>query len=155
MWRRKGGRRVTRFWLTPVSTLRPPTLGGERIRCEPGEAWSALLQLVERTRPRLLVPFKARLLAGEDGDGTCGGAPAPFDLTVSGDIVFDGDRLRLSDCGRAMLDKLPDLRACGMAADAIAASLSPDVPSETASWIGSMRRWFETGWHVILLKEEP
>lgn len=147
------------YWLAPVTQSSPLTLGAERFVCEPERELAEFRQALDRGRPKLLVSFKTHLLAADQQEGqentTCGTDVVPFELSTPGDIVFDGEQLRLSDCGAAMMDKLADLQTAGEWPKAIDAMLAASTLSAVGrSWIETMRGWLARGWLVILLKEE-
>ncbi|TMV46699.1 hypothetical protein FE783_25680 [Paenibacillus mesophilus] len=146
---------MSRFWLVPISTSDPFTLGGERFICSPDEELAEFRQALSRFRPQLLLPFKAHLLPGEEDTDACGTEHVPFSLAAPGDIVFDGKALHLSDCASAMLDRLPAPEEAGRRLDEIEASFATDLPENVRTWLGTMRRWYGQGLRVIMLKEEP
>ena len=146
---------MARFWLVPISSRNPFTLGGERFICSPDEELAEFRQALSRFRPQLLLPFKAHLLLADGDTEACGTDHVPFSLTARGDIVFDGNDLHLSGCALAMLDKLPDPEEAGKRLDAIEALFTADLPENVRSWFGIIRQWFEQGRSVIMLKEEP
>lgn len=146
---------MARFWLVPVPTWTPFTLGGERFICSPDEELAVFRQALSRLRPQLLLPFKAHLLLEDEDTDACGTDHVPFSLTARGDIVFDGNMLRLSGCASAMLDMLPSPEEAGRLLDAIEASFAHPMPDSVRTWLGVMRRWYGQGFGVIMLKEEP
>ncbi|MEF3305505.1 hypothetical protein [Paenibacillus sp. GYB003] len=146
---------MARYWLAPVISRTPFTLGAERISYEDGEAAAELRRMLPGDLSRLLVPFKSRMLAGETDSGVCGAVREPFDLSAPGDIVFDGIRLRLSACGQAMLSRLPDPGETPLTIAALEDALEAEARTDAARLAGSLRRFAERGWAVILLKEEP
>ncbi|RKN86926.1 hypothetical protein [Paenibacillus ginsengarvi] len=146
---------MPRYWLTPIVSGTPVTLGGERILCSSELAVAELQRLLKLAGGRL-VPFKAHLLAaGDEAEATCGTDRLPFDLATPVDIVFDGERLSLSHCGQTMLDKLSGLRNADEAFAAAETYAASGTHPEAASWIAAIRRWCSAGWNVILLREEP
>ncbi|GAA3403879.1 hypothetical protein ACFFNY_02900 [Paenibacillus hodogayensis] len=149
-----------RYWLAPITRNEPIVLGGERLLCAPEEPWAEFRNQLESSRPRLLFPFKAHLLAGEEEAEACGRDPAPFELSTPGDVVFDGKPLHLSGCGRAVLDKLPSAEALAawLAENGMQALSGLSVPggAEDAPCLldDALARWAANGLRVILLKEE-
>jgi hypothetical protein len=148
---------MARYWLAPVTSRNPFTLGGERFICAPEQELSDFLRAAGRIRPPLLLPFKAHLLPADEEDGVCGADEDSFSLSSPGDIVFDGEPLRLSGCAEALLDKLSGSQEEADARlEAIEAELaSGSSPEAALFWLDAVRRWLGRGWSVILLKEEP
>jgi hypothetical protein len=148
---------VARYWLAPVTNRNPFTLGGERFICAPEQDLSDFLQAAVRVRPPLLLPFKAHLLPADEEDGVCGVDEGLFSLSSPGDIVFDGDPLRLSGCAEALLDKQSGSQEqADEWLEAIEAALaSGRAPKAARSWLDAIRQWLGRGWSVTLLKEEP
>lgn len=149
---------MPRYWLAPITSREPFTLGDERIVCVPESSWDVFRQRLARNRPPLLFPFKAHLLVADDSRLACGADEIPFALSSPGELVFDGERLALSECGRAMLDKLPAAAALAAWLDADETEGEGAATSSGAGsaleWLVAMRLWLERGWGVILLKEE-
>lgn len=116
---------MARYWLAPVSNREPFTIGAERFVCAPDQQLELFLQALGSATPRLLLPFKAQLLLADEEEGVCGADVAAFSLSAPGDIRFDGERLRLSDCAVAWLARLPgSLAEAGERLDAVEALLA-------------------------------
>lgn len=148
---------MARYWLAPVTNRNPFTLGDERFICAPEQELADFMQAALRVRPTLLLPFKAHLLLADEADGVCGAEEGGFSLSSPGDIVFDGDPLRLSGCAEALLDKQSGSQEQADAwLEAIEAALaSGGLPEAVRSWLDAIRQWHGRGWSVTLLKEEP
>lgn len=144
---------MTRYWLVPVTSLSPLTLGEDRIRCDNEDQLSELRASLARIHPKLMLTFKAHLLVADDESEACGSAEESFDLASPGCVVFDDAPLRLSECGAALLGKLP--------APALVREWLENMECDSGGatvvfdrWTRLLKRWTEQGWQVILLREE-
>ncbi|KIV50469.1 hypothetical protein AM501_06845 [Aneurinibacillus migulanus] len=136
------------LWLTPIrETEEGWTLGEERIRYTESEI-APVLSVLKGIHPRLLPLVKAAILPDEPDEeeeaGACGTA-ADFDLSVQGDIEFDGRQWRLSHCGQSFFHMLlseEEIRGLLVA-----------VPQVTEEIAGHMERWLQSGMRAIVIKE--
>lgn len=146
---------MSAYWLTPIVSREPLTLGAERLRLAPEASVAAFRAGLHEFHPRALMLFKAAILPADESYEACGTDALPFQLEADGDIVFDGSRLVLSHCGEALLDRL---LGAGETRQALAAALSGGeflkAAPEAPLWCERMSDWLDRGCEVVLLKEE-
>ncbi|PYI54614.1 hypothetical protein [Paenibacillus flagellatus] len=146
---------MERYWLTPITGIRPLTLGADRFVCAPPDELAGFRRSLDAVHPRLLLSFKARLLLPDTGaGGSCGAEDANGMLDDGRDVVFDSAPLPLSDCGMALLDRLLAPAETASLLETFEAG-SPVLPASHRRWLAAMRDWTGKGWSVILLKEGP
>ncbi|WP_409341284.1 hypothetical protein [Paenibacillus sp. MBLB4367] len=153
---------MANFWLTPVTNDDKLIVRAERLLCAPLFELNAFRERLSAVHARLLLLFKANLLPGDDDEDACGTEDAFIPLDGGLDIAFDGDPLELSHCAQAFFDRLPSAREClqwleqcpgvgdGAAVNRNDAGWSP-IQLE---WLKAMIAWLQSGYQVILLREE-
>lgn len=158
---------MVRYWLTPVVEKQPLRLGSARLYCEPVQELESLRAKLATVHPRLLPMFKANLLLSDDEDA-CGSEIGRIDLLEACELVFDGSPLRLSHCGEAFLDRIlpvPEAESyvrAWLEREGIQSLLSRNEENASASglselqgyWIKRLLEFLESGWEVILLRED-
>ncbi|MBA2938109.1 hypothetical protein HZF08_07305 [Paenibacillus sp. CGMCC 1.16610] len=140
---------MTRYWLTPIVNDSPLVLGADRIHCTPLKELESLRELANGKHPRLLAMFKSSLLLSDDEE-LCGSELVELDLEQFEAISFDGKPFHLSHCAEAFLDRLLTRKE----ALELVSCLKCDVDSEHSNWINQWLRWLESGYDVILLRED-
>jgi hypothetical protein len=135
------------LWLTPVrETENGWLLGKERV-VYPEPQLAPLLHALRDVHPRLLPLVKAAVLPDEptaDETTACGTA-ADFDLSVPGDIVFDGRRWLLSHCGKSFFSILLPVNEA-LSLFMTASHISDEI-------IGQITGWLKQGMYVVIIKE--
>ncbi|MBN6185970.1 hypothetical protein JQN58_03080 [Aneurinibacillus sp. BA2021] len=135
------------LWITPVRMTEAGwVLGAAREAYTEAELQPAL-SLLRAVHPRLLPLVKASILPDEpeeEAGGSCGTA-ADFDLSVPGDIVFDGRAWRLSHCGESFFQSL-------LPQEEVKALLAA-VPTEEARAIPMLAGWIDSGLRAVIIKE--
>lgn len=151
---------MTRLWLTSISTTAPVAIGADRMAVDAAADWDTFRRTLHAVHPRLLPLFKARLLVADDDDAYCGGAESKvLELDGSQAIVFDGDadtdgeRLLLSHCAEAFLERLlAPLEALQMTQ---MARIGDQALTERQKlWLETMLHWWRQGFSVVLLLED-
>ncbi|MDU0201647.1 hypothetical protein ACYEXS_02770 [Paenibacillus sp. MAH-36] len=140
---------MTRYWLTPIVNNSPLMFGADRINCTPLKALESFREMANGKHPRLLAMFKSSLLLSDDEE-LCGSELVELDLEQFKAISFDGEPFHLSHCAEAFLDRLLTRKE----ALELVSSLKCDVDSEHSNWINQWLRWLESGYDVILLRED-
>lgn len=143
---------MTRYWLTPIVGYSPLVLGRERVVVPSGEDLESFRMAASNLHPRLLPMFKASLLLSDDED-VCGSDLVEFDLTQSGDLVFDGNPFHLSHCAEAFLDRLLPVKEALVFVKKMEESFDPSQGPHGA-WSKQWLAWLEAGYELVLLRED-
>ncbi|GAA4858075.1 hypothetical protein GCM10023310_41560 [Paenibacillus vulneris] len=141
------------YWLAPLmmdgaSCLLLP----ERFELAPVENRERFLQLMKSVHPRLLVPFKSNLLLSEEAEIRCGVDELPFRLDSGDPVLFTPDRLELSHCAHAYIDKRPagaELDVMLSQAEELLDHVGVDEP--ILEWLHRMKKWNAQGYTILLL----
>ncbi|MZQ81864.1 hypothetical protein GQF01_06915 [Paenibacillus sp. 5J-6] len=141
---------MTRYWLTPIVNYSPIVLGADRMDCTPLKALESFRELANRRHPRLLAMFKASLLLSDDEE-LCGSELLELDFEQSEAISFDGKPFHLSHCAEAFLDRLLTRKE---ALELVSSLHECDADPDQSSWKNQWLRWLESGYDVILLRED-
>ncbi len=142
------------FWLAPILTRSPFTIGKQRIQCA-SEPFARFREQLQRlATPRHLLMFKAELLLSDDAD-FCGTTDAALpSLTIADDIIFDGKELVLSHCAEAFLDRLPDAREWQTFLTSHSQQTELVWTIEERQWLDTLARWSEQQYEIVVLREE-
>jgi hypothetical protein len=141
---------VNGYWLTPIVSMDPVTLGADRMHCPASAEFENFRGKLQRVHPRLLPLFKAHLLLTDDSAEACGTEELAFSLEDPGDIVFDEKVFKLSHCAEAYLDRLLTAKE----ALHLLQKCEFNRNEREAVWAGLLLRWLEEGSRIVLLKEE-
>lgn len=141
---------MTRYWLTPIVNYSPFVLGADRMNCTPLKALESFRELANGRHPRLLAMFKSSLLLSDDEE-LCGSELVELDLELFESISFDGKPFHLSHCAEAFIDRLLTRKE---ALELVTSLPESDVVPEHSRWRQQWLRWLESGYDVILLRED-
>lgn len=141
---------MTRYWLTPIVNYSPFVLGADRIDCTPLKALESFRELANRRHPRLLAMFKSSLLLSDDEE-LCGSELLELDFEQFEAISFDGKPFHLSHCAEAFFDRLLTRQE---ALELVSSLHECDADPDQSSWKNQWLRWLESGYDVILLRED-
>ncbi|MFT9847999.1 hypothetical protein [Aneurinibacillus sp. REN35] len=135
------------LWLTPVQMTEDGWMLGKARAAYAEADLQPISSVLREIHPRLLPTVKAAILPDEpeeEGAVACGTA-ADFDLSVQGDIVFDGRLWQLSHCGESFFQMLlPHEEVKALFASA------PKVKVEAMDLI---RNWVDSGLYAVIIKE--
>ena len=95
------------YWLSPIPSTEPFTIGQERFLLDEKMALH-LRDVFVKLKPFFLPFLKTHILPEGDDELVCG--VDYFSLEGNGPIVFNGTPLQLSKCGGAFLQKLPSMK---------------------------------------------
>lgn len=145
---------MAQLWLASITSTAPVTIGADRIAVDAAAEFRTALHAVH---PRLLPLFKARLLAADDDETSCGGADSgELQLDDAEAIVFDDGSetgLHLSHCAEAFLDRLlGPTEALQLAQAAVRQGL--ELAETQLIWWNAMVRWWQEGLSVVLLLDD-
>jgi hypothetical protein len=143
---------MIRYWLTPIVSYSPLVLGADRIDCTPLTELEAFRGIANGRHPRLLSLFKSSLLLSDDEE-ICGSELVELDLSPSEDIVFNGNPFHLSHCAEAFLDRLLQRQEALNLVSSIDDSVLENHDQQII-WKKQWLRWLESGYDVILLRED-
>jgi hypothetical protein len=148
---------MTRFWLTPLLSKDPLILGSERISCVPSPELDTFRVILQGVHPRLLPLFKAELLLSDDDDESCGSDMTLEELELDGGetIEFDSERLIVSHCAEAFLDRVLTVSETQKLLQQAEQKLQAIEPNAShLHWIQQMKLWSSRNWEIILLRED-
>ncbi|NEW05244.1 hypothetical protein GK047_04315 [Paenibacillus sp. SYP-B3998] len=144
---------MIRYWLTPIVNKSPLKFGKARVNCEPLLELESLRNLSHQLHPRLLPMFKASLLLSDDED-VCGSTYTELNLSDANEVVFDGHPYHLSHCAEAFLERvLRPAEALGFVSS-MDLNVLEGVSGQSKYWRRLWIEWLESGWEVILLRED-
>ncbi|OCT17125.1 hypothetical protein A8709_24380 [Paenibacillus pectinilyticus] len=143
---------MTRYWLTPIVSYSPLTLGAARMDIPAASDFEAFRQMAAHQHPRLLPMFKASLLLSDDED-VCGSELVELDLTLEEDLVFNGEPLHLSHCAEAFLDRLLTNQEAGLLLSVMEEEAG-SLEGPPKGWLKQWREWLEAGYDIVLLRED-
>lgn len=144
---------MANFWLTPVTCENKLVLGAERILCAPLFDLHAFRERLSAINVRVLPMFKANLLPDDD-DEFCGSDEGLPELDSGLELTFDGNPLRLSHCAEAFFDRLPGASECLAWMKQIDIENDSGLTQIEREWLRKMIGWLESGYQVILLRED-
>ncbi len=137
------------YWLSPVPSTEPFTIGSERFKLEEKTAL-ALRDAFVKLQPFFLPFLKTHILPEGDDELVCG--VDYFSLEGNGPIIFDGNPLQLSKCGGAFLQKLPTIKEVKLLQETYQEQL-PHLVEQFPSLMPIIKKWWDQGWVVVIFKE--
>lgn len=138
------------YWLSPIYNIEPFTIGKEKVEITEKDALE-LRKLFQTLHPFFLPFLKTHILPkGEDDDLVCG--VEKFNLPKGEDIIFNGNPLELSKCGRAFLNKLPTLQEIEERRNTFKDKIK-EITKEFPDYLSLVTEWWNKGYIVVIFKE--
>jgi hypothetical protein len=145
---------MTQYWLTPLTNRQPLILGEQRIRCSEDAEFLLFLAELKNVHSKFLPMFKSRLLLNDD-EGICGDGLQEIDLSMPGEIVFDGVQYSLSHCAESFVERLiHPSELLKELKNVIDLDQSVHFTEQQQGFFQICQSWLLCHWQIILLKEE-
>lgn len=147
---------MAHFWLTPVISREPLTLGAERMKCIPVTELALFRQVMDTVHPWLLPLFKANLLLSDGIEDSCGAEGEELNLFLADarDIVFDTNPYVLSHCAGNFLERLLRIEQTKQGLREVEAINQELWTDSQQLWLEQMHIWLASGKEVIIIREE-
>jgi hypothetical protein len=147
------------FWLAPIVTRNPFTIGSERIHCA-GERFQQFRERVQQlSSPRFLLMFKSELLLSDElsDDDLVACGNMEISLPSFADchpIVFDHSPFVLSHCAEAFIDRLPTPKEWRLFLHEHLTYDGSSWSEDERVWLDAIARWSNCNYEIVLIREE-